>query len=266
MPVDWQLTSDHRPGEEYVQYAEVYDALFGELTDDAEMYRRYATELGGPVLEIGSGTGRLAERLLRDGHAVTGVDASENMLAVAAEKLAPFGDRYQAHLADIREMNLGKRFRLAVAPYGMVAHLHSDDDRQRAFRSVFDHLEPGGVFIFDDMPGWLAGPSNPTALDVRRTGFDARTGARVRLMSTSVDVAGKPFTVRHDIIDWLQGDEVAKRIVVRVVFRNIPLADELRLLSEAGFREIDLFGDFDGRPFDRVDLTRNRRLVFRCRR
>jgi hypothetical protein len=50
------------------------------------------------------------------------------------------------------------------------------------------------------------------------------------------------------------------------VFRNIPLADELALLRRAGFTDIELFGDFSGRPFNHADLAANQRLVIKCRR
>ena len=67
-------------GEVYARYAEVYDAFFGDIHNDAQFYRRKARREvlgpGGSVLEIGSGTGRVAERFLREGYRVTGVDAS----------------------------------------------------------------------------------------------------------------------------------------------------------------------------------------------
>ncbi len=247
----------------YVRYAAVYDALFGELADDVAFYLGMAAKLSGPggdVLELGTGTGRVAARFLQAGHGVVGLDASPEMLALARRKL---GDhpRFEGVHADVRSVRLDRTFGLAIAPYGMVAHLLTDEDRLAAFRTTREHLAPGGAFVFDDMPGWLAGPSDGTKLELRRTGRDPETGLTLRLLANCIDVAGQPLSVRYDLIDWLDGEQVARRRIIRVVFRNIALVEELRLLREAGFSRVDLLGDFDGRPFDHQRLADNRRLV-----
>ncbi|HVJ94392.1 MAG TPA: class I SAM-dependent methyltransferase, partial [Labilithrix sp.] len=176
--LDWPTAEEGDTGEVYARYAEVYDAFFGDIRNDAMFYLKRAAEHlapGGSVLEIGSGTGRVAERFLREGYRVTGVDASTAMLSRASQSLAEFGDRYTGVHADVRTMTLPERFRLAVAPYGMVAHLLSNEDRLATFRRVREHLVPGGVFIFDDMPGWLA-----TAL-----GAEAADGGTLELRKTT---------------------------------------------------------------------------------
>src|SRR5258706_13741950 len=92
-------------GDEYVKYADIYDVLFDNISDDAEFYLRCASSFVAPganVLELGTGTGRVAARFLRAGYRVTGVDASAEMLAHAERKLAPFGDQFAWSRADIR--------------------------------------------------------------------------------------------------------------------------------------------------------------------
>ena len=266
--VDWPMRG-YEAGDEYVKYAAVYDVLFASLLDDEQLYVRAAAAClrpGEPLLEIGTGTGRLAERLLEAGHDVVGIDVSSAMLERAAEKLAPFGARYRAVQADVRALDLDRKFALAIVPYGTVAHLLADDDRRQAFRSVFEHLEPGGTFLFDDMPGWLAGKADSSKLELRRSGYDPVAKMPVRLLANTMDVAGEPLTVRYDFIDWLSGDEVKRRVVVRVVFRNIALDEEIALLRGAGFVDIEVLGSFDGRAFDRANLAANDRLILRCRR
>lgn len=266
--LDWPVEDSAAAGDEYARYAGVYDVLFGDLSDDLDFYLARAAavlEPNGAVLELGTGTGRVAARFLAAGHRVVGLEANAEMLALARAKLGS-DPRFFGVQADVRTARLDQRFRLAVAPYGMVAHLLTDDDRRAAFRTTYEHLEPGGTFVFDDMPGWLAGAADGTQLEQRRVGRDPRTGSDVRLLSNCVDVAGLPLTVRYDFIDWLAGGEVEKRIVIRVVFRNIPLEDDLRLLRDAGFSDVELLGDFDGRPFDRDRLGSNHRLVVVARK
>jgi SAM-dependent methyltransferase len=262
---DWPMSDGDVSEEVYARWASVYDVLLGELApaDDAAFYIGVARDCAGPggaVLELGMGTGRVTGRLLEAGFEVLGVDSSKEMLAQAARKLGD-NPRFRAIHGDVRKERLGRTFRLAIAPYGMVAHLLTDADRVEAFRATWEHLEPGGVFAFDDMPGWLAGKADGTHLEQRLTGHDAATGMPVRLLSNAIEVAGKPLTVRYDLVDWLAGSEVARRLVIRVVFRNVPLDDELRMLREAGFSRVDVLADFRGRPFDRRNLAANQRLI-----
>lgn len=281
--LDWPALASSGPGGEgdegdtgevYARYAEVYDAFFGDIRADAQFYLGRAGEAlgaGGHVLEIGSGTGRVAEHFLREGYRVTGVDASQAMLDRAGIRLAGFGDRYEGRLADVRTMAVGGDFGLVVAPYGMVAHLLSDEDRLATFQRVRAHLRPGGSFIFDDMPGWLAAAhgadgDDGASLAVRKTTTDPVTEMTVRLMSNTFDVADKPYSVRYDFIDWLDKGRVARRKVIRVVFRNISLEAELALLAQAGLGDVRLYGGFDGRPFDAKNLAANERVVVSCRR
>jgi SAM-dependent methyltransferase len=266
--VDWPMSEPAAAGDEYTRYAEIYDALFGDIADDAGYYlglaARFAGE-GGTVLELGTGTGRVAARFLEAGYEVVGLDASPKMLAVAHRKLG-HKKGFSAMHADVRRVRLDRKFRLAIAPYGMVAHLLTDEDRLAAFRNTYTHLEPGGALVFDDMPGWLAGAADGTRLEQRRVGRDPATGMDVRLLSSCIDVAGQPLTVRYDFVDWFSGSQVARRLVIRVIFRNVQLADELRLLRQAGFGRVELIGDFDGHPFDQANLSANRRLIVMAHR
>lgn len=269
MSLDWPPTAEIFANSTYAKYAEIYDALFDHLEAEIDFYLEQAKQAAGAegsVLELGSGTGRLTRHLLGAGFTVAAVDSSAEMLARAATRMGAFGARYQPHAVEIARLRLDESFGIAVAPYGMVAHLLTDADRLAAFRNVHDHLRPGGVFIFDDMPGWLGPAPDPTVLYERSRGVDPATGLTVRLLCNGMDVAGEPLTVRYDIIDWLRDGQITRRVLVRVVFRNIPLADELELLRRAGFDDIELFGDFHGSPFQRDNLAANQRLVVKCHR
>jgi SAM-dependent methyltransferase len=269
MHLDWPLPEGAPLEDEYARYAEVYDVLFSDIDDDTAFYLGAARSSPSPqskLLEIGVGTGRLTQRLLDAGYGVVGIDPSSNMLALAAAKLVAANAAFELVRADVRDALLGTRFHLAIAPYGMVAHLLTDADRLAAFKRIHEHLQPGGVFVFDDCPSWLRS-SNDTALSILKTRYDAAARVTIRLMSNTVEAADRPVSLRYDLIDWLDDKgRVLRRMVVRIVLRNIALADELALLRQAGFHDVELLGNFDGRPFDADMPHANARLIFRCRR
>src|SRR3954451_19627199 len=69
-----------------------YDALYGVMRDpsgDAAFYRQLAQETGGPVLELGCGTGRVLLPIAALGLPCVGVDASPAMLAALRDKHPP---------------------------------------------------------------------------------------------------------------------------------------------------------------------------------
>jgi SAM-dependent methyltransferase len=267
-PLDWPLEAAPSAEAEYDGYAEAYDLGIGARSVDLDFYvdeaRQVAGE-GGELIELGTGTGRVAERLVQAGFGVIGVDFSARMLARAAERVGRLAGRYRTVRADVRQLDLGAPVRLVIAPFGMVAHLLTEADRQATFRAVFAHLEPGGSFVLDDMPSWLH-PADGAVLDLVREEHDPATGLTVRLLTNSIDVAGQPLTLSYHFIDWLDGARLVKRSVARLLFHNAPLADDLASLAAAGFGPIEVLGGFDGRPFVPGDPGANQRLILRCRK
>jgi hypothetical protein len=148
----------------------------------------------------------------------------------------------------------------------MMAHLLDEGDRLATMAGVFEHLTPGGTFIFDDMPTWLAGPSKGDSLEVLREVTDPENGYVVRATTTAIDIAREPLTLCFHFLDWLDSGRLVKRISIRVIFRNTSIDDELRWLERTHFERVELHGGFDGRPFDPRTLSSNTRFIVRCQK
>ncbi len=135
---------------EYPEYiARFYDVIYTHLrTVDRDYFLRTILSANGPVLEIGVGTGRFFIDALRGGADIYGIDLSETMLEQLRKKLGSEHHHRIFH-QDARSLHLDKKFDLIVAPFRMFSHLIEPDDQLRALNSVFDHLNPGGRFIFD---------------------------------------------------------------------------------------------------------------------
>ncbi len=131
----------------YAKFAGFYDEIMGDRSPDVERIRGYLGRYlpsARSLLELGCGTGALLRGLAQD-MAVTGVDRSPDMLAAAARNVPA------AHLvqAEMTSFSLGTRFDVVICMFDTLNHLPKFESWLELFARVDEHLEPGGVFIFD---------------------------------------------------------------------------------------------------------------------
>jgi len=130
-----------------------YDLAYRGRREDIAFYVRLAAESGGPVLELGVGTGRIALPIARSGLEVVGVDLSAPMLQTlrAKSRLEPPEVRPRLSLVrgDMRRVRLGRRFPLVIAPFNAALHLYQRRDVEQFLSTVVAHLTPSGRFVFD---------------------------------------------------------------------------------------------------------------------
>ena len=133
--------------------AAYYTKTYRSRTEDVDFYRALALGVGGPVLEYGTGNGRIAIAIARAGVPVVGVDLSRHMLESFALRLGEqpkaVQERIELVRGDMRNARLRRRFPLVIAPFNAVLHLYDRGDVEAFFASVRRHLKPGGRFVFD---------------------------------------------------------------------------------------------------------------------
>ncbi|HEY4049170.1 MAG TPA: class I SAM-dependent methyltransferase [Acidobacteriaceae bacterium] len=133
--------------------AEYYDSFHSNRREDVEFWTNVASRIGGPVLEIGCGTGRVALEIARSGIDVYGVDQSEAILDVFRRKLTREPEdvqrRVRLHLGDMRAFELGQQFSLALMPFRPLQHMLSLEEQIAAFQNARRHLKAGGILGFD---------------------------------------------------------------------------------------------------------------------
>lgn len=100
----------------------------------------------GRLLDIGCGTGRAFEPMLRRGWEIRGCDVSSGMLAQARRK---FGDAVPLDQVDVRELPVIGEFELVWALNDVVNYLIGDGDLERALAGMRANLAPGGLVLFD---------------------------------------------------------------------------------------------------------------------
>jgi SAM-dependent methyltransferase len=133
----------------YDRIARLYDPWSVSVVEDVGFYVDEARRSGGPVVELGVGTGRIAIPIALAGIEVIGVDASEGMLEVARERAELVGVTVDLRFGDLRDPPVAGTFPLVVCPFRSLLHMQTDADRRAALRAVHALLEPGARFVFD---------------------------------------------------------------------------------------------------------------------
>jgi SAM-dependent methyltransferase len=133
----------------YDGIAALYDAWSRSVVEDVGFYVEEARRSGGPVLELGVGSGRIAVPIAAAGIEVVGVDLSAGMLEVARERAALSGISLDLRQGDMRDPPVTGRFPLVVSPFRSLLHLETDRDRRAALRAVARLLASEGRFVFD---------------------------------------------------------------------------------------------------------------------
>lgn len=133
-------------------FAEFYDILHTGL-GDVEAYLGYARKFGPRILELGSGTGRILIPLARAGFQVTGVDLSDDMMAICRQKLecesSEVRGRARVVKGNIVDLDLGDTFDLVIAPCNLINCLTGPGEGLALLRTARRHLRDGGMFILD---------------------------------------------------------------------------------------------------------------------
>ena len=129
--------------------ADDYDALYADHWDtDSAVECLVELAEGGPVLEFGIGTGRLALPMLHRGLEVHGIDGSAEMVARLLAK--PGGERLPVVVGNFAEADAGGRaFSLVVLAVNTVFALPDQDAQVACFRNAARHLAPSGRFVVE---------------------------------------------------------------------------------------------------------------------
>jgi SAM-dependent methyltransferase len=139
--------------ESHYQDPAYYDHAYRRRRADVRFYVAQARRFGGPVLELGVGTARVAAALAEAGFEVVGIDRMASMLAGARNNLARLDasvrGRVTLRRADMSRLHLSRRFPLVIAPFNAFMHLYDRQALERVLASVRGHLEPAGRLVFD---------------------------------------------------------------------------------------------------------------------
>ncbi|WP_374569705.1 class I SAM-dependent methyltransferase [Phenylobacterium sp.] len=158
-------------------------AAGGALEGDVAFYLSLAERTGGPVLELGAGSGRVLLALARAGLKMTGVDLSAAMLAIARARLEAEGLDAELVQAPMQDFEADGRFALALIPARAFQHLVEPADQRVCLERVRRSLRPGGLLAVDLFDPLLEAVVGEPAPAPAREAADPATGRRFRRRS-----------------------------------------------------------------------------------
>lgn len=238
-------------------HPDYYDLFHDDHGGDIFFYRKLASERGGPVLELGAGTGRVALPLARAGLEVWALDMSEPLLGVFRKRLEREPRDVRARVTilsgDMRDFRLGRRFAMIQIPYRAFSHNRSRADQLACLRCCMAHLEPGGLLALNTF--------HPSLTDMTQ-GHGPHAGRWRWVDERELDDGG--WVVLSEAVLFDNADQLfSSRLryerydrsgrMVRVDMERLDMAylfpgDIRELMAAAGFVDLRIHGDFDGRP------------------
>ncbi|MDP4223777.1 MAG: class I SAM-dependent methyltransferase [Bacteroidota bacterium] len=230
-------------------FARFYDLIYHRVRDgvDNTFYLDRVRKTTGKVLEVGVGTGRLFVEALTNGADIYGIDISPAMIGIVTGKLDS-NQKKRISRQNIIDFILPHKFSLILAPFRVFMHLTTKKEQLNALNNVYDHLSPGGEFIFDafipDLNLLLNGTSNVTDFDE-----EFEPGNRVKRTVTSrPDLLNQVLNITFTM-EWNEGGKIFRKdwnTIMRYFFRF-----ELEhLVERSEFRKYKILGDFEGNELD----------------
>ena len=229
--------------------AEAWDALRGDTSEwaDRNFYLALIQRFGEPVLDVGCGTGRLLLDYFSLGIDIDGVDNSPEMLAICREKAERLGLYPTLYEQFIEMIDLARRYRTILIPSSTIQLLSEPADVQAALRRLRAHLLPGGAIAASVMA--LRKEGDSADLEWEGCANRAAGGSFRRVCRSQYD----PDTECEDTEDLYQvilDSEVIQEELHRrsLATRSYSQAQARTMFGMAGFRDVELYGEFTFEP------------------
>jgi SAM-dependent methyltransferase len=244
-----------------ISAAERYDALHADRTADVAFYAREAAAAGGPVLEVGCGTGRVSLAVAAAGVEVTGLDRDPALLSRAAVKraaLPPVGRTGAARAwpalvcADMRAYAFRQPFAAVIMPFRVFQAMLTVPDQLAALAAARAALAPNGRLVLDlfdprlDVLAEAAEGPAPLA-DTGRSFPDAR-GRWHERVAARYDLESQIVDLTYVYERPAESGGVAARSFERLRVRYFTRWEFEHLLARAGYEVEALYGGWEGGP------------------
>ncbi len=237
----------------------LYDLENQDFEPDGLFFLALAKQLGGPVLELGCGTGRITIPLAQNGVEITGLDLVSGMLAWAKQKAGALPIQWVE--ADIRSYHLGQSFRLIFETGSVFQHMLTRDDQEAYLARVREHLEDEGRFVFGLM---FPHPDLLSSVETEKEWFSYENpeGQEVKVSGIEDYDPLRQVKLETAYRRWkdASGQEVVH--IAPLSLRYVFPQEIETLLHYNGFEILERYGDCEGNPL----TGESRMMIFVCKK
>jgi ubiquinone/menaquinone biosynthesis C-methylase UbiE len=238
-------------------YARFYDWENAQTMGrrDVKFWQQMARQCGGPVLELGCGTGRVSLPMARTGVRIVGIDRSASMLGRARKRtrLAKLGSHLHLIRGDIRYLPFpAASMPLVAAPYGILQSLLDDEALDATLAAVHRVLKPGGTFAIDMVSDLVSWQEYQRKTKLR--GPMRGSQAQITLIESVRQDRRRGVTVFDQ--EFIERRGTSRHVhAFSIRFRTVSVQEMTRRLEKVGFEIAAVLGDYDGGPWDpRADV------------
>jgi len=223
---------------------ELYDAIHSDYIWDEKLISRIGEKVGGPVLEIASGTGRLSKVILNLGLDYTGIDLSQEYTNLANMRYGKEGSFY---VGNMQNFDLKKKFEFVFIGFNSFLHNLTNESAINCLNCVSQHLSNNGTFllsIYIPDPSFLFRDSDELHA---ATDFFKFKGSKCRIMEINLF---NQETEVNSLTWYLEMDGVIQSEKYSFSQKMYyPHVMDL-LFEEAGLQIKEKLGEYDGSPMD----------------
>jgi SAM-dependent methyltransferase len=243
----------------YQVSAKYYDDAYATVATliDQPFYLDLAKTIGGPVLEMGCGTGRVLLPIARAGIEIHGLDNSAAMLQVLRDRFSREPAEVQSHIVihegDMRSFRGPQTYPLVTIPFRPMQHMYTLQDQLAALKTAAFHLKEDGRLAFDVFFPKFEGSMAKTGAEQLELEWEVAShpGQMIRryLRTESLDRVNQNFTATF-LYRTCDGEAVIQEETapLKMSYYSYPQLRALFLL--AGLEVVEEYGSFDKRPLD----------------
>lgn len=225
----------------YQHMSYVYDELIGEAPYDEwlqftlALFRKHQIN-GKQVADVGAGTGEMSVRLAKSGYDIVGIDYSEDMLLTAEEKAKKHNIKIQWIQQDLLQLDGLENLDVVVSYLDVMNYIVEESDLKRVFRNIYQVLKEEGIFLFDIH-----------AIDFIMDYYVGETFTNMTENAAYIwsCIPGQyPGEMYHDLTFFVkEKNELYRKFTEYHHQRTYSTEIYKYLLKEAGFQNIEIYGD-----------------------
>ncbi|MCH5586545.1 class I SAM-dependent methyltransferase [Shimazuella sp. AN120528] len=223
-----------------------------DMDQDIHYYVELAKQTGGPVIELGCGTGRMSIAIAKEGIEVVGVDFSAEKLAVAKQKSDDLGLSHRIKWVEssITNFQLPETFPLIIMPDRSFLQLINIRDQLSALKAIRRHLEEGGLFAFHAFVPHMRKLIDMEGKYTFRGSFPSGNDEMEVYDFTELDTFNQIANITRYIERFNSRGKSVSRTKSKIRLRYIFPAELSHLLAVCGFKIENRYGSFYRAPFD----------------